>query len=253
MIFFPLKAGFSGRIYLHFNSHALWMINELCCKKDMTLCLRFLFSFIRISHLAKFIAQCLSLYKEYVDQWNPTPLKNPSSGHDSKQAKINSLRGIRPGSHFGFYQAYLLWFILNRKSNRKPILWCFHHLIQWLQDQRQWRDICPEAASRTLEENTLPFIASPRSVCTLSCIIWRIGSLSRQPPVWSRIAMAITLMGDKCWIDIAKGSLESEEKNNVHSFTVPRRKVNLLSLVIFWSWGTWWLNPSFYVRDEYIS
>lgn len=124
---------------------------------------------------------------------------------------------MRPGSQllpcFAFYQACLLCFTLNRKSNRKPILWCFHHLIQWLQDQRQWRDICPEAASRAPEENTLPFIASPRSVCTLSCIIWRIGSLFRQPPVWSRIAMAITLMGDKCWIDIAKGSLESEEKN----------------------------------------
>lgn len=82
----------------------------------------------------------------------------------------------------------------------------------------------PWSCSWTREENILPFIISPRSVCTLSCIIWRIGSLFRQPPVWSRIAMAITLMVDKCWIDIAKGSARVRGKNTCILWLWPQEK-----------------------------
>lgn len=151
------------------------MINELCWIKDMTLLgLDFYFLSSNILH-SKVLSSGLVSLKEIYRLMKPKTLKNPSSGYDSKEAKINRLRGVRPVRKllycFGFYQVYLLWLALNRKSNRKPILCCFHHRIQWLQDQRQWKDICPEAAAEHERKTYYPS-SLPRDLSAFSSVLF---------------------------------------------------------------------------------
>lgn len=110
----------------------------------------------------------------------------------------------------------------------------------------------PQSYKQNTEENTLPFVTFPRSVCLLLSVTWKIGSLFRQLPVWSHIAMDVTLMDDRYSVGIAKGS--GPDRGEIPEFFYScMRKVKLLSLIIFWNWETWWLNPSFYIRDECIS
>lgn len=150
----------------------------------------------------------------------PKTLKTPSSGHESKEVKRKSSQRCE-GSQKAAFQ---LWFLSGMSA-----LACFKQEEQqetyfMLLSSRDSTAAGPETVKRylpwshswTREENVLPFNASLRSVCTLFCITWRIGSLFRQPPGWSRIAMAITLMVDKCWIDIAKGS--AWVRGKIHAF-----------------------------------
>lgn len=110
----------------------------------------------------------------------------------------------------------------------------------------------PQSYKQNTRGKHITFVTFSRSVCLLLCITGKIGPLFRQLPVWSHIAVAVTLMDDRYSVGIAKvsGPDRGEIPEFFHSCT---RKVKLLSLIVFWNWETWWLKPSFYVRDECIS
>lgn len=142
-------------------------------------------------------------------------LKNSSSGHDSKQAERNDVQGAKPARRllcccFAFYIVYLLWFSLPRKSNSKAILPCFDGQIQWLQEQKQWKDICPKAESWRREKH-IPFHCFLPDLSALACV-----SFEEWIPYSDNLLYdphsngCKTLMGDTCWIDTAKEVLESE-------------------------------------------
>lgn len=102
----------------------------------------------------------------------PTILKNPHSGHDAKKAKTKSLRNASPAQkplHCSvFYWAYLLWLLLNKKGNRKPI---YVALITKFNGCRTPDSEKILALKLQVEHNTILFIAFTRSVCSLLCII----------------------------------------------------------------------------------
>lgn len=71
------------------------------------------------------------------------------------------------------------------------------------------------------ERNTLPFTASS-SICLHSLVYYlKNGFLIQTTSCMIRIAMAITLMGDKFWIDTAKGSAGVRGKNTCILLQLP--------------------------------